>query len=154
MAPGCIRAHNFGVAASAALGGWVVSADGGLKLNENADGTRVDVKRAGNPLRRAGGPRRLHRPAAVQRVSRAVSPSWPRCATTTCCNLAPRAELRLSDYVSAAAGANLWFSWKPGIASGLLGRDDAKDNVFAQLVVRYSYPHRRGTPCLCRRSLP
>ena len=24
-----------------------------------------------------------------------------------------------------------------GAASGLLGRDDAKDNVFAQLVVRY-----------------
>ena len=43
----------------------------------------------------------------------------------------------LSDYVSAAAGANLWFEWSPGIASGLLGRDDAKDNVFAQLVVRY-----------------
>ena len=52
-------------------------------------------------------------------------------------HLAPRAELRLSDYVSAAAGANLWYSWTPGAASGLLGRDDAKDNVFAQLVVRY-----------------
>ena len=52
-------------------------------------------------------------------------------------HLAPRAGLRLSDHVSTAAGANLWFEWGPGIASGLLGRDDAKDNVFAQLVVRY-----------------
>ena len=53
--------------------------------------------------------------------------------------MAPRAGLRLSDYVSAAAGANLWFSLKPGpgAATGLLGRDDDKDNVFAQLVVRY-----------------
>ena len=50
---------------------------------------------------------------------------------------APSCELRLSDYVSAAAGANLWYSWTPGAASGLLGRDDAKDNLFAQLVVRY-----------------
>ena len=46
-------------------------------------------------------------------------------------------DLRLSDYASAAGGANRWCSWNPGVASGLLGRDDAKDNVFAQLVVRY-----------------
>ena len=148
----------------------------------------------GDPLRRAGGPRRLHRPAAVQRVGRPVSPADPARRrgtevgvqpadrdrglyalrdfyllqeepstvyvvgrldtslfretlnvgvigawgiTEEALHLAPRAKLRLSDYVSAAAGANLWYSWKPGIASGLLTRDDAKDNVFAQLVVRY-----------------
>ena len=77
VVPGYYRAHNFGAGASAALGGWVISADGGLKLTENADGTRIDVKRPGNPLRRAGGPCRLHRPAAVQRVSRPVSPPDP-----------------------------------------------------------------------------
>jgi hypothetical protein len=57
---------------------------------------------------------------------RSPRPTWRR---------AP--NLRLSDYVSAAGGANRWCSWNPGVASGLLGRDDAKDNVFAQLVVRY-----------------
>ena len=36
-------------------------------------------------------------------------------------HLAPRAELRLSDYVSAAAGANLWYSWKPGHRLGPAG---------------------------------
>ena len=51
-------------------------------------------------------------------------------------HLAPRAGLRLSDHVSAAVGANLWFEWAPGNATGLLGRDAAKDNGFAQLVVR------------------
>ena len=45
MVPGYYRAHNFGAGASAALGGWVLSADGGLKLTENADGTRIDIKR-------------------------------------------------------------------------------------------------------------
>ena len=45
VVPGYYRAHNFGVGASAALGGWVLSADGGLKLTENADGTRIDIKR-------------------------------------------------------------------------------------------------------------
>ena len=45
VVPGYYRAHNFGAGASAALGGWVISADGGLKLTENADGSRIDVKR-------------------------------------------------------------------------------------------------------------
>ena len=31
VVPGYYRAHNFGAGASAALGGWVLSADGGLK---------------------------------------------------------------------------------------------------------------------------
>ena len=77
VVPGYYRAHNFGVGASAALGGFVLSADAGLKLTENADGTRIDVKRPGDPLRRAGGPRRLHRPATVQRLGRPVPPADP-----------------------------------------------------------------------------
>ena len=45
VVPGYNRAHNFGVGASAGLAGFVLSADAGLKLTENADGTRIDVKR-------------------------------------------------------------------------------------------------------------
>ena len=193
VVPGYYRAHNFGVGASAALAGWVVSADGGLKLTENADGTRIDVKRpeilyavqadravsiGRQPFNVSAG--LYHRlilhpdaeprsrfsplvenvvaalrdfyllqedPSTVYVVGRAdtslfrealnvgVIGAWG--ITEQALHLAPRVGLRLSDYVSAAAGANLWFEWSPGIASGLLGRDDAKDNVFAQLVVRY-----------------
>ena len=193
VVPGYYRAHNFGVGASAALGGFVLSADGGLKLTENADGTRIDVKRpeilyavqadrvvsvGRHPFNVSAG--LYHRlilhpdaelkskysrlvenvvvalrdfyllqedPSTLYVVGRldtslfretlnvGVIGAWG--ITEQALHLAPRAGLRLSDYVSAAAGANLWFSWEPGIASGLLGRDDAKDNVFAQLVVRY-----------------
>ena len=193
VVPGYYRAHNFGAGASAALGGWVLSADGGLKLTENADGSRIDVKRpeilyavqanravsiGRQPFNVSAG--LYHRlilhadaelkseysplvenvvvalrdfyllqeePSTVYVVGRldtslfretlnvGVIGAWG--ITEEALHLAPRAELRLSDYVSAAAGANLWYSWKPGIASGLLGRDDAKDNLFAQLVVRY-----------------
>ena len=193
VVPGYYRAHNFGAGASAALGGWVISADGGLKLTENADGSRIDVKRpeilyavqadravsiGRQPFNVSAG--LYHRlilhpdaelkseysplvenvvvalrdfyllqeePSTVYVVGRldtslfretlnvGVIGAWG--ITEEALHLAPRAELRLSDYVSAAAGANLWYSWTPGAASGLLGRDDAKDNLFAQLVVRY-----------------
>ena len=195
VVPGYYRAHNFGAGASAALGGWVLSADGGLKLTENADGSRIDVKRpeilyavqadravsiGRQPFNVSAG--LYHRlilhpdaelkseysplvenvvvalrdfyllqedPSTVYVVGRldtslfretlnvGMIGAWG--ITEQALHLAPRAGLRLSDYVSAAAGANLWFSLKPGpgVASGLLGRDDAKDNVFAQLVVRY-----------------
>ena len=193
VVPGYNRAHNFGVGASAALAGFVLSADAGLKLTENADGTRIDVKRpeilyavqadravsiGQQPFSVSAG--LYHRlilhpdaefrseysplvenvvaalrdfyllqedPSTVYVVGRAdtslfretlsvgVIGAWG--ITERALHLAPRAGLRLSDHVSAAAGANLWFEWAPGVASGLLGRDDAKDNVFAQLVVRY-----------------
>lgn len=193
VVPGYNRAHNFGVGASAALAGFVLSADAGLKLTENPDGTRIDVKRpeilyavqadravsiGQQPFNVSAG--LYHRlilhpdaefrseysplvenvvaalrdfyllqedPSTVYVVARAdtsvfretlnvgVIGAWG--ITERALHLAPRAGLRLSDHVSAAAGANLWFEWAPGIASGLLGRDDAKDNVFAQLVVRY-----------------
>ena len=193
VVPGYNRAHNFGVGASAALAGFVLSADAGLKLTENADGTRIDVKRpeilyavqadravsiGQQPFNLSAG--LYHRlilhpdaefrseysplvenvvaalrdfyllqedPSTVYVVARAdtslfrealsvgVIGAWG--ITERALHLAPRVGLRLSDHVSAAAGANLWFEWAPGIASGLLGRDDAKDNVFAQLVVRY-----------------
>ena len=193
VVPGYYRAHNFGAGASAALGGWVISADGGLKLTENADGSRIDVKRpeilyavqadravsiGRQPFNVSAG--LYHRlilhpdaelkseysplvenvvaalrdfyllqeePSTVYVVGRldtslfretlnvGMIGAWG--ITEQALHLAPRAERRLSDYVSAAAGANLWYSWTPGAASGLLGRDDAKDNVFAQLVVRY-----------------
>ncbi len=193
VVPGYNRAHNFGVGASAALAGFVLSADAGLKLTDNADGTRIDVKKpevlyavqadravsiGRQPFNVSAG--LYHRlilhpdaefksdysplvenvvaalrdfyllqedPSTVYVVGRAdtslfrealsvgVIGAWG--ITERALHLAPRAGLRLSDHVSAAAGANLWFEWTPGIASGLLGRDDAKDNVFAQLVVRY-----------------
>ena len=193
VVPGYNRAHNFGVGASAALAGFVLSADAGLKLTENADGSRIDVKRpeilyavqadravsiGQQPFNLSAG--LYHRlilhpdaefrseysplvenvvaalrdfyllqedPSTVYVVARAdtslfrealsvgVIGAWG--ITEEALHLAPRVGLRLSDHVSAAAGANLWFEWAPGIASGLLGRDDAKDNVFAQLVVRY-----------------
>ncbi len=193
VVPGYNRAHNFGVGASAALAGFVLSADAGLKLTENVDGTRIDVKRpeilyavqadravsiGQQPFNVSAG--LYHRlilhpdaefrseysplvenvvaalrdfyllqedPSTVYVVTRAdtslfretlsvgVIGAWG--ITERALHLAPRAGLRLSDHVSAAAGANLWFEWAPGVASGLLGRDDAKDNVFAQLVVRY-----------------
>ncbi len=193
VVPGYNRAHNFGVGASAALAGFVLSADAGLKLTDNADGTRIDVKKpevlyavqadravsiGQQPFNVSAGV--YHRlilhpdaefkskysplvenvvaalrdfyllqedPSTVYVVGRAdtslfrealnvgVIGAWG--ITERALHLAPRAGLRLSDHVSAAAGANLWFEWAPGIASGLLGRDDAKDNVFAQLVVRY-----------------
>lgn len=193
VVPGYNRAHNFGVGASAALAGFVLSADAGLKLTRNTDGTRIDVKRpeilyavqadravsiGQQPFNLSAG--LYHRlilhpdaefrseysplvenvvaalrdfyllqedPSTVFLVARAdtglfretlsvgVTSAWG--ITEQALHLAPRAGLRLSDHVSAAAGANLWFEWAPGVASGLLGRDDAKDNVFAQLVVRY-----------------
>ena len=193
VVPGYNRAHNFGVGASAALAGFVLSADAGLKLTDNADGTRIDVKKpevlyavqadravsiGQQPFNVSAGV--YHRlilhpdaefkskysplvenvvaalrdfyllqedPSTVYVVGRAdtslfretlnvgVIGAWG--ITERALHLAPRAGLRLSDHVSAAAGANLWFEWAPGIASGLLGRDAAKDNVFAQLVVRY-----------------
>ncbi|MDD9986541.1 MAG: hypothetical protein OXQ31_09740 [Spirochaetaceae bacterium] len=193
VVPGYNRAHNFGVGASAALAGFVLSADAGLKLTENTDGTRIDVKRPEilyavqadravsidqQPFNVSAG--LYHRlilhpdaelkseysplvenvvaelrdfymlqedPSTLYVVARAdtslfretlsvgVIGAWG--ITERALHLAPRAGLRLSDHVSAAAGANLWFEWSPGVASGLLGRDDAKDNVFAQLVVRY-----------------
>ncbi len=193
VVPGYNRAHNFGVGASAALAGFVLSADAGLKLTDNADGTRIDVKKpevlyavqadravsiGQQPFNVSAGV--YHRlilhpdaefksdysplvenvvaalrdfyllqedPSTVYVVGRAdtslfrealnvgVIGAWG--ITEQALHLAPRAGLRLSDHVSAAAGANLWFEWAPGIASGLLGRDAAKDNVFAQLVVRY-----------------
>ena len=193
VVPGYNRAHNFGVGASAALAGFVLSADAGLKLTENPDGTRIDIKRP-EILYAAQADRAVsigqqpfnvsaavyHRlilhsdaerqsefsplvknvvaelrdfyllqedPSTVYVVARAdtslfrealnvgVIGAWG--ITEKALHLAPRVGLRLSDHVSAAAGANLWFEWSPGVASGLLGRDDAKDNVFAQLVVRY-----------------
>ncbi len=196
--PGYNRAHNFGVGASAALAGFVLSADAGLKLTGNADGTRIDVKRpeilyavqadravsiGRQPFNVSAG--LYHRlilhadaefrsdysplvenvvaglrdyyllqedPSTVYVVARADTNLFREALnlgmigawgiTERALHLAPRVGLRLSDYVSAAAGANLWFWWKePGIASdlpsGLLSRDDAKDNVFAQLVLRY-----------------
>ena len=193
VVPGYNRAHNFGVGASAALAGFVLSADAGLKLTENTDGTRIDVKRpeilyavqadravsiGRQPFNVSAG--LYHRlilhadaelkseysplvenvvaalrdfymlqeePSTVYLVGRAdtslfretlsvgVIGAWG--ITERALHVAPRAGLRLSDHVSATAGANLWLEWAPGIASGLLGRDDAKDNVFAQLVVRY-----------------
>ena len=193
VAPGYNRAHNFGAGASAALAGFVLSADAGLKLTENTDGTRIDVKRpeilyavqADRSVSIGQQPFNVsaawyHRlilhpdaelksnysplvenvvaalrdfyllqeePSTVYLVGRldtslfretlsvGVIGAWG--ITERALHLAPRAGLRLSDHVSAAAGANLWFEWSPGVASGLLGRDDAKDNVFAQLVVRY-----------------
>ena len=193
VVPGYNRAHNFGVGASAALAGFVLSADAGLKLTENTDGTRIDVKRpeilyavqadravsiGRQPFNVSAGV--YHRlilhpdaefrsdysplvenvvaalrdfyllqedPSTVYVVGRADTSLFREALsvgmigawgiTEQALHLAPRVGLRLSDYVSAAAGANLWFEWSPGIASGLLGRDDAKDNVFAQLVVRY-----------------
>lgn len=193
VVPGYNRAHNFGVGASAGLAGFVLSADAGLKLTENTDGTRIDVKRpeilyavqADRAVSIGQQPFNVsaawyHRlilhpdadlkseysplvenvvaalrdfymlqeePSTVYLVGRldtslfretvsvGVIGAWG--ITERAIHLAPRAGLRLSDHVSAAAGANLWFEWSPGIASGLLGRDDAKDNVFAQLVVRY-----------------
>ena len=194
VVPGYFRAHNFGVGASAALAGWVVSADGGLKLTENADGTRIDVKRpevlyavqadravsiGRQPFNVSAGLYHrliLHADAELESeysplvenvvaalrdfyllqedastlyvvgrldtslfreaLNVGVTGVWG--ITEQALHLAPRAALRLSDYVSAAVGANLWHSWKPDdAASGLLGRDDAKDNVFAQFVVRY-----------------
>ena len=193
VVPGYNRAHNFGVGATAALAGFVLSADAGLKLTENADGTRIDVKRpellyavqADRAVSIGQQPFNVsaavyHRlilnpdaelkskfsplvenvvvalrdfyllqedPSTVYVVGRAdtslfrealnlgVIGAWG--ITERALHLAPRVGLRLSDYVSAAAGANLWFEWAPGITSGLLGRDDAKDNLFAQLVVRY-----------------
>lgn len=192
--PGYNRAHNFGVGASTALGEFVLSADAGLKLTENADGTRIDIKRpeilyamqadravsiGRQPFNVSAGlyHRLILHPDAelkskysplvenvvtdlrdlyllqqdastVYVVGRAdtslfretlnvgVVGAWG--IMERALHLAPRAEVRLNDYVSAAGGANLWFSWEePGIATGLLGRDDARDNVFAQLVVRY-----------------
>ncbi|MCY4377791.1 MAG: hypothetical protein OXC31_28880 [Spirochaetaceae bacterium] len=193
VVPGYNRAHNFGVGASAALAGFVLSADAGLKLTDNVDGTRIDVKKpevlyavqadravsiGQQPFNVSAGV--YHRlilhpdaefkskysplvenvvaalrdfyllqedPSTVYVVGRAdtslfrealnvgVIGAWG--ITERALHLAPRAGLRLSDHVSAAVGANLWFEWAPGIASGLLGRDAAKDNVFAQLVVRY-----------------
>ena len=193
VVPGYNRVHNFGVGASAALAGFVVSADGGLKLTGNADGSRIDIKRpeilyavqADRAVSIGQQPFNVsaawyHRlilhpdadlkseysplvenvvvalrdfyllqeePSTVYVVVRldtslfretlsvGVIGAWG--ITERALHLAPRAGLRLSDHVSAAAGANLWFEWSPGVASGLLGRDDAKDNVFAQLVVRY-----------------
>ena len=193
VVPGYNRAHNFGVGASAALAGFVLSADAGLKLTDNADGTRIDVKKpevlyavqADRAVSIGQQPFNVsaavyHRlilhpdaelkseysplvenvvvalrdfyllqedPSTVYVVGRldtslfrealnvGVTGAWG--ITEQALHLAPRAGLRLSDHVSAAAGANLWFEWTPGIASGLLGRDDAKDNVFAQLIVRY-----------------
>ena len=193
VVPGYNRAHNFGVGASAALAGFVLSADAGLKLTENTDGTRIDVKRpeilyavqADRAVSIGQQPFNVsaavyHRlilhpdaelkskysplvenvvvalrdlymlqedPSTVYVVGRldtslfretlsvGVIGAWG--ITERALHLAPRAGLRLSDHVSVAAGANLWFEWAPGIASGLLGRDAAKDNVFAQLVVRY-----------------
>ncbi len=193
VVPGYNRAHNFGVGASAALAGFVLSADAGLKLTENADGTRIDVKRpeilyavqadravsiGWQPFNVSAG--LYHRlilhpdaerksefsplvenvvaelrdfymlqedPSTVYVVARADTSLFREALsvgmigawgiTEEALHLAPRVGLRLSDHVSAAAGANLWFEWVPGNASGLLGRDDAKDNVFAQLVVRY-----------------
>ncbi len=193
VVPGYHRAHNFGVGASAALAGWVVSADAGLKLTENADGSRIDVKRPevlyavqadravsiGQQafdvsaalyhrliLHADAQPKSEYSPllagviaalrdyyllqeqaSTVYVVSRlgtslfretldvGVTGAWG--ISEEALHVAPRAEVRLSDYVSVAGGANLWYSWKEGAASGLLGRDDAKDNVFAQLVVRY-----------------
>ena len=193
VVPGYNHAHNFGVGASAALAGFVVSADGGLKLTGNADGSRIDIKRpeilyavqADRAVSIGQQPFNVsaawyHRlilhpdaelrskysplvenvvvalrdfyllqeePSTVYVVGRldtslfretlsvGVIGAWG--ITERALHLAPRAGLRLSDHVSAAAGANLWFEWSPGVASGLLGRDDAKDNVFAQLVVRY-----------------
>ena len=193
VVPGYNRAHNFGVGASATVAGFVVSADGGLKLTGNADGSRIDIKRpeilyAVQADRAVSiGPQPFnvsaawyHRlilhpdaelkskysplvenvvvalrdfyllqedPSTVYVVARADTSLFRETLsvgligawgiTERALHLAPRAGLRLSDHVSAAAGANLWFEWSPGVASGLLGRDDAKDNVFAQLVVRY-----------------
>ena len=70
-----------------------------------------------------------------ERLGIGVTGAWG--LTEQALHLAPRAALQVSDYLSVAAGANLWFSWEAGTATGLLGRDDAKDNVFAQLTVRY-----------------
>ena len=54
-------------------------------------------------------------------------------------HLAPRVSYAITDTWSAAAGANLWFTLDgpDSTKTGLLRRDDAKDNVFIQTTLRY-----------------
>ena len=54
-------------------------------------------------------------------------------------HLAPRVSYAITDTWSAAAGANLWFTLDgpDSTKTGILRRDDAKDNVFIQTTLRY-----------------
>ena len=54
-------------------------------------------------------------------------------------HLAPRFSYAITDTWSVAAGANLWFTLDgpDSIKTGLLRRDDAKDNVFIQTTLSY-----------------
>ena len=59
--------------------------------------------------------------------------------TEAALHLAPRVSYAITDTWSAAAGANLWFTLDgpDSTKTGLLRRDDAKDNVFIQTTLRY-----------------
>ena len=54
-------------------------------------------------------------------------------------HLAPRVSYAITDTWSVAAGANLWFTLDgpDSTKTGILRRDDAKDNMFIQTTLRY-----------------
>ena len=196
VTPAYRRAHNFGIGASLALDGWVVSADAGFKFAaENLSGSRIDIKNpelvtvlqadhafaigsqqftalAGvyhrqvlhdqaawrsdySPFLEAyvgtladqyllqhrphtwylvG---RLHTTLLRERLGVGALGVWG--ITEQAFHLAPRISYAVSDTLSVAAGANLW--WLAGDSDGgdtdLLRRDDAKDNVFLRTTLHF-----------------
>ena len=190
------HAHNFGLGASLAWGGWVVSADAGFKFSaDNVSGSRIDIKNpelltvvqadrafaigsqtinllAGvfhrqvlhdasawqsdySPFLEAyvgtladqhllqNRPHtwylvgRLHTTFLRERLGVEALGVWG--ITEQAVHLAPRVSYAVSDTLSVAAGANLWWLLDDPDSNetGLLRRDDAKDNVFVRTTLHF-----------------